>query len=321
MSAYELNQSREVDGNWLAQRTGKTVWIVTTPTPAINPATGPLADAGLPALGTQHPLDAPGTTNPCKLESYNVTKQLDAAGTVWQVEAAYSNYHSFSLVPGFYSREASFSLGTVDIPYAILGPVQWPNGTSTPAIAYTYKPDKLKRERGLQVVTIRTVTSNYTAADEKQIADHTGKFDFFAPGFSYPTNVPYKFHGAQVSHQRGTVYQLVYTWSVEQAITFIDTATAIHGTTGTTDGGIGTSASPRIVFPGWNGDPNGTGAAATLGAYQKWLAIPPPPITATGSGPYYQIPPTWRQVSTLAPSDVFTLGVNYTLPGNPQNVT
>lgn len=316
-SANELAHTRTYTSNYLNQSQGTTTHFVTLSTPNTGPANSPLSDPSVPPKGTVHPCDPATASAPCVLDSYDVTEQMDGAGMIWKVVAKYASFHGFSFSPGLYQRENTFTIGTVEIPYAVLVPRQFPSNTTTPALVYIYDIRKLVRERKNFVATIKTWVTSYSEAGQKKIAQYVGKYVYLSGSNypAYPASIPYKFHGAQVSSIKPGLYQLTYTFGTEEAITFTDLTSSVNWDAGPNPGAWGTATSPQVVFP-----PKKQGSTTvTLQPYQKYVVIPSAPLTVNGPGTYYQLPPTFATVSSLSLSDIFYLQA-LNLPGNPESI-
>lgn len=332
MSVTELNQSRTYDIDRLKHSQGTTAHIVTLTVPATSPATGPLNDPGLPTRfsPTPHPMDDPTATLPCICIGYSIPEQMDAAGLVWKVVANWSNGSTFNLQPGLYSRESTFTIGTVDIPYASLYPIVWPTANVIPILAYRYKIEKQRRERKTFVKTIKTWAPNYSGTDEATIAGQVGKYHYFGGTNypAYPLSIPFKFHGAQVSHLSGTIYQFVYTWSTEEAVSYITPAFPSTGDTfGTVKNLVGgpvacPSSSPLVVFPAKQTVQ--ANSNIILYPYQRFIVVPSGPLTVDSATPsivYFQSQPQFVPQTMFDPTnDIKILGSQVSLPGNPQDV-
>ena len=204
----------------------------------------------------------------------------------------------------------------MDIPYAVLVPYQYPSDNVVPQLAYKYDIRFLKRERRTLIKTIKTWVANgqYTITSEQNIANQIGKYHWFsnyAP--VYPASIPWKFHGAQVSHLNGAVYQLIYTWSLEENLVITD-PTKAPGYTAPT---YGTQDSPAIVFPQAIDSTN----TISLFAWTKFVILPGPPVYDSNidTGTLYAGPPKFLTVPMFDAATDFLTIYQANLPGAPQN--
>lgn len=301
-SCYELQDSRKVS---LEPVTGRvlatTTWNVTLDSIAQRPD----AVTGFPTSGMAHPQASTAT-----YDSFDIVKQTDALGLQYIVTAKYASFRDFALTTQLRIREECFSLGTVEIPYAVQRPTSFASPGLAPVLVYVWDIQKLRRERKQQIVTVKLFQNSYGQAEASLISAQYGKYHYLsATAAAADTNkiFRYKFIGCQVQQIKTTWWQYVYSWVTEEPITYILPA-QIKGFTPF-------NLTSTILFPTSTQGQNGSGFA--LDPFQEFITIPSPGFASTVNSGDVQSTPGFAQIRKYAETDVSGYAGASGLPGAP----